>query len=562
MPQWRLTRSDHFEVYAQIPDRQALAILTWMEQLRAFFEPRAGLNAPVRVIVFASEQEYQPYRLRPTSDAYFVGTSAQDYIVMGSDDPAKFGRAAHEYAHLALRAAGLKLPPWLTEGLAEFYATLHVGEHQVQLGGVIPGRIHTLRTEAWIPLAELVTLSEDTREREERARADLFYSESWALAEMLAISPDYAPGFKRLVATLEGGGASLPSLTAIYGKPPEAIARDLRGWVDQSRPPVIELPPLPPAEPRVQVSDVSPLASRILLAKVLLAAGEYDRAETRFTVLAREAPQTPEVFAALGTIALHSSNSTAARRAWKHAIDLGIADAQLCYRYAILADQAGLPPEDIRPPLERAVALDPGFDDARYQLALLEKNTGHYDAALREFHAMREVTDARAYAYWLALADTYNELGSRDEAQAAARHAIEHSANAAERARAQNQVYTAQTDPSVRFSRDSSGQLQLVTTRVPHGQADGNPFIEPGDDMRRVQGTLRGIDCGDVTVVRVEQGGKLFQLSIPDLQHVQMRHAPSEFVCGPQSPTSVTVDYARTPGSPAEGIVRGMDFTN
>jgi hypothetical protein len=45
------------------------------------------------------------------------------------------------------------------------------------------------------------------------------------------------------------------------------------------------------------------------------------------------------------------------------------------------------------------------------------------------------------------------------------------------------------------------------------------------------------------------------------LQHVQMRHAPPEFVCGPQ-PTSppVIVDYARTPAGANTGIVRGMDF--
>ena len=49
------------------------------------------------------------------------------------------------------------------------------------------------------------------------------------------------------------------------------------------------------------------------------------------------------------------------------------------------------PAGDIRPALERAVALEPDFDDAHYQLALLEKNAGHYEAAIREFHAMRIV---------------------------------------------------------------------------------------------------------------------------------------------------------------------------
>jgi len=228
----------------------------------------------------------------------------------------------------------------------------------------------------------------------------------------------------------------------------------------------------------------------------------------------------------------------------------------LCYRYAILADQAGLGADDIRPALERAVTLQPNFDDARYQLALLEKNAGRYEAALRQFQAIREVQDARAYAYWLALADTYNELGRREEAQSAGERAAAYAITAAERARAAEQTFIARTDLAVRFAHDASGRLILVTTRMPHQQADWNPFIEPSDDIRRVQGTLREIDCSGVTTIRVEAAGKVVALAIPDLQHVQMRHAPAEFTCGPQDPVAtVIVDYA-APG----GIVRGMDF--
>lgn len=567
---WRLTRSDHFEVYAQISDRRALAILTWLEQLRAFFEPSAseetGAAAPVRVIVFASEQEYQPYRLRATADAYYVGTSGQDYIVMGTDDPARFGLVAHEYAHLALRASGLKLLPWLSEGLADFFATLRIGEHAVEIGGALPARIHTLRSRAWMPLSDLLALSEDAHSRQERAAADLFYSESWALVEMLAISPEYAPGFQKLVARIAAGDPSPQALSAVYSKTLDAMTRDLHRWVDQATQPVVELQGLRPSEPRVSVSDVTPSASRLLLAQLLLAAGEFERAQSRLLALAEEVPESipesAEVQAALGTIALHGGDTADARRAWKRAIQLGIADARLCYHYAILADQAGLPADDIRPALERAIALQPHFDDAHYQLALLEKNAGHYEAALREFHAMQDVSDARAYAYWLALADTYNELGRREEARAAAQYASDHAATSAERARAARQIYIAQTDPRVQFARDASGQLQLVTTRVPHGQSDWNPFIELGDEIYRVQGTLRGIECGAVTSIQVQDGGKLLKLVIPDLQHVQMRHAPPDFVCGPQTPTPVTVDYARTPNSAHDGIVRGMDFTH
>ena len=552
--EWRLARSRHFEVYAQAGDQRALAILAWFEQLRAFFELEGGQTGdrssaapPVRVVVFASEQEYAPYRLRSTADAYYVGGSSQDYIVIGSDHPAGFSLASHEYAHLALRASGLDPPPWLAEGMAEFFATLRITAHGAELGGALPGRIQTLGTRAWMPIAELLAVSKQAQIEENRRAADLFYSESWALTEMLMLSPKYAPRFRRILAS--------PVLDAAE------VTRDLRKWIAQAQLPVIRLSEVETPAVPLEVSSVAPLKLRILLAQVLLAAGEYDRAHAQFMSIRQDAPDSAEIASALGVIALHEGDTEGARREWKRAIELGIADPELCYRYAILADQAGLPPADIRPALERAVALQPDFDDAHYQLALLEKNARHYEAALDEFHAIRHVPESRAYAYWLALADAFNELGRRDEAQSAARQASEHATTAAQRARAAQQIRMAQTDLGVQFSRDASGELQLVTTRVPHQQTDWNPFVEPGDDMRRIQGTLREIHCGATTTIRVEQAGKLLTLSIPDLKHVQMRHAPADFVCGPQAATPVTIDYAQSPrGSSSDGVVRGMQF--
>ena len=545
---WRLARSRHFAVYAQTSDQRARAILTRFEQLRSFFEQqgwKTSSTGPVRVVVFASEREYEPYRLRATADAYYVGSGDQDYIVIGADDPTDFGIAAHEYAHLALRASDVQVPPWLREGLAELYSTLRMDNRGAQLGGPLAGRLQTLQRSEWMPLDELAGLSDEAFRHRERAANNMFYAESWALVSMLALSPRYSAEFPRILAA-KGGGLDW-----------DRIARDLRGWVAARTPVVIQLPAAPDESVAVEVSDVSPITARIVLAQLLLAAGEFDRAAPLFTQLARDAPDSSDVSAAVGVIALHKGDFAGARRAWKRAIEQGIADARLCYRYAMLADQQGLSADDIRPALQRAVALDPAFDDAHYQLALIEKNAGSYEAALREFQAMRNVSGARAYAYWLALADTFNELGRRGEAQSAAQHAADHAKTAAERARATEQIYIAETDLGVQFARDASGRLQLVTTRVPHQTVDWNPFIEPGDEIHRISGTLREIDCGGATTkIRVEASGQTITLAIPDLHHVQMRHAPAEFTCGVQDPPArVVVNYAAN-----GGVVRGMTF--
>jgi len=567
---WRLTRSEHFEVFtqssAQTTDQRARAILTWFEQLHAFFE-QPGWNANssppssrVRVILFASEQDYEPYRVRATADAYSVGSDDQDYIVMTGGEAKSFRIAAHEYSHLVLRTSGSKLPPWLKEGLAEVYSTLQMDDRGTEVGGPLRARLQTLHRRDWVSLDRLTGLSNEAFQHQERTENELFYAESWALTAMLALSPGYAAKFPRFVNAAGEGSSSLDLLTRIYERSAEQIGRDLRVWVEQGAPATVQLPKLVLAPLDVQVSDVSPLAARVLLGQLLLNAEAFDRAEELFTGLAREAPDSPDVSAALGVIALHKGDIAGAQRAWKQAIDEGISDAKLCYRYAVVADQAGLAADQIRPALERAIAAQPHFDDAHYQLALLEKNAGNYAAALREFQAMTTVADARAYAYWLALADTFNELDRRDEAQSAAQHAAMLAITASERAHAEEQTYISKTDLGVRFARDATGRLILVTARLPHGQTDWNPFIEPADDMHRVQGMLTEIECGSVTKIRIEAGGQALTLTIPDLKHVQMRRAPNEFVCGPQTETQVTVDYARTPNSVSDGIIRGMEF--
>ena len=445
-------QSPHFDIYSETSDDSTRAILGRFEQLRAFFEQPgwSASSAPpssrVRVILFASAQDYEPYRIRSTADAYSVEAGEQDYIVMAGGDVKSFRVAAHEYAHLVMRASGGKLPPWLQEGLAEFYSTLHIGAHGTELGGPLAARLQSLRHRPWMPLAALTGLTEEGFEHQERTANDLFYAESWALTGMLAMSPSYAAQFPKFVAAVSTGAPALALLTTIYQRSEDQIGRDLRSWAAQGATGTVQLPPVRPESFAVQISDVAPLAARLVLAQLLLTAEEFDRAEALFSELNREAPDSAEAAAGLGVIALHKGDADGARRAWKRAIDLGISEAKLCFQYAVLADEAGLSPEDIRPALQRAVALDPQFDDARYQLALLEKNAGHYEAALRQFQAMRVIPAARAYAYSLALADTYNELGRRDEAQSASQHAALLAITASERAPAEEETYIADTD--------------------------------------------------------------------------------------------------------------------
>jgi tetratricopeptide (TPR) repeat protein len=563
---WALAADPQFEVYSQAGSESARTALAWFEQLRTWIIRETGLKPdrlrPARVIGFARVEDYQQYRLHTSAAAYYVGTEGRDYIVMVLAGPNEFGIAAHEYAHLVLHSTGWQLPPWLGEGMAELFGTVRITERGATLGGDRTEHLQNLRHRPWMPIAQLLRLTAEAHERQSQPDASMFYAQSWALAEMLSLSPDYQPRLRALIPSLASGVPGDAALVSIYGRPLEAITADLQLWVERRRAGRAVRLNGAASDTAPPAVDVDPQHIRLLLAGLLLDAGEWRRAEPLYRDLLREAPENGDVHAALGTLALQSGDLAAAQREWQRAIEDGITDDALCFRYWVLAQNAGVPAETMRPILERAIALRPQFDDARYSLALLLKNSGDPEQAVEHLRAMREVTPARAFAYWAALSDGLNSLERFDEAEAAAKTAGLHAATAAERGRALELIHIARTEVAVQLDRDSNGRPRMVTTRIPRRTPDWNPFVQPGDDVRRAEGLLREIDCSTgVTRILLDTAGGPLALAIADPTRVQMRNAPPEFTCGAQTGNSVTVVYAASQTRPdAAGTVRGIDF--
>ena len=63
-----------------------------------------------------------------------------------------------------------------------------------------------------------------------------------------------------------------------------------------------------------------------------------------------------------------------------------------------------------------------------------------------------------------------------------------------------------ETDATVQFARDSQGNLQMVTSRKPHGATGWNPFIEFGDQIRTVTGQIRKVECTAGAITGFEIG--------------------------------------------------------
>lgn len=559
--EWRLARSAHFEVYSQGADAATRATAEWLEQLRTLVQRQTGLTLdgrpPVRVIAFRDMNAFDPYRVSASSDAYYVGSESRDYIVMAGPGTSGSGVAAHEYAHAVLRSAGVELPLWLREGLAEVAATVRISARGSTVGGDLAGRVQTMQHERWMTLSDLVS---QTGERDLGDRAAIFYAQSWALADLVALSPEYAPRFPQFLAALNSGAGSAEALARVFGKSLDAVERDIRQRNARRGRTAVAVAGEIAGPIAVQFADLPDVRARAAIAEVVLLSGNVEHAAELYRELERDAPDDAQVALGLGTLALQRGDTAGARSHWRRAIANGIDDAMLCFRYASLAGMAGAPSEDIRPALLRAVELKQDFDDARYTLALLESNDGRPAAAAAQLRAMRTVAPRRAFSYWTTMADALTQLGDREPAKAAALKAAGLASNDEERRHAGVLAHVADTDLAVRMTRDAEGRPHMVTTRIPHAASDFNPFIEPGDRMERAEGKLVEVECGGELRVLVDTGSGTVRLAIRRLDHVQIRNGLGEFTCGMQEGVRVSVDYAKSERDGVAGDVRGVTF--
>jgi len=161
----------------------------------------------------------------------------------------------------------------------------------------------------------------------------------------------------------------------------------------------------------------------------------------------------------------------------------------------------------------------------------------------------------------MAIASAFTETDQREEAKEAAAKALSYAVSAAERASAARLAYVADTDLAVQLSHDGDGNLKMITTRKPHGTNAWNPFIEPGDHIRSVEGRLRKVECvsGKITGFRVETASAAVEVALPDPARVLISGGAPEFVCDAEDGRKVAIEYAAFENhATADGVLRGI----
>jgi len=127
----------------------------------------------------------------------------------------------HEYTHFVVEHAGLKLPIWLNEGLADFYSTVEARGSQVVIGAAPSGREDTLSRNRWMNWNSLVAVDHDSPTIAKAKRCCVLRAEL-AMVHMLALDAEYEAGFEKFLSTVSNGastdGAMQTFITSLWNR--------------------------------------------------------------------------------------------------------------------------------------------------------------------------------------------------------------------------------------------------------------------------------------------------------------------------------------------------------
>ncbi len=397
---WVEVRGPAFSVVSDGGEKEARRVLSQFEQVRAALKeawPWARLDPsrPVTILALRDEDDFR--RLLPASgdprgglDPYGAFLPAPDrnwaavrldVTRFREDDETwenPYHGVFHDYIHLVLEQNFEQLPPWLEEGLAEFWGNTIVDGDRVFVGRFITSHVWTLRERTLTPLSRLLATAQGSTAYSERDRATVFFAQSWALVHYLTLGSETRQGqLGRLMDALRAGKKASDATAEAFGDL-AALDKELESYARRG---------VFPARRRTAIVDPRPIVNRelppaetlALRAAFLSAAGREAEASSAAAEALRADPGFVGAYEAKAIVALRAQRRDEARQALEKAVAMPGASDFAHEQYArllweSLKGRAGL--ERVEAELQRAVEINTWFARAYEGLALVKEARG------------------------------------------------------------------------------------------------------------------------------------------------------------------------------------------
>lgn len=439
---WIKAATHHFELYTQQDAGHATQAMEVLEQAREFFLETGFAPSlagrPVKILDLASETEYKPLLVKPGAYACYQHGHRADYIVLSDLDPAHYEVAVHEFTHYVMQQAGWKLPIWMNEGLADFYATLEPQGNRWLVGRAEPGRLEVLATERRFPLEALFSVDGDSPYYNDPRKMPMFYAESWALIHMLAASAPYSERFRAFVSAIVAGRSEAEAFQLAWGKTVSDIQASLDSYLRQNRMNGLLYDRQPWRDENVPV--VSALSANDLDLSIadLLASNPYiaPGTEPLIAQLSRRHSGEPGFEELLGYLALRERRTQLAETHFANAVERQSEDPMAIYNSARLQQASGAPAQTVLPLLERALALNPDYAPARIDLGFTAAKADRFELAAATLSQLKPIDPNMAFEVYFTIAYCHLKLQRFDTASNYASLAAQHARNSSQQQKA------------------------------------------------------------------------------------------------------------------------------
>ncbi len=498
---WIELETAHFTLFSNAGESTTRRVALDLEELRAALDVLTTfeLHAPIptAIYVFKSQRSFTPYKTRYKGRAadltgYFLSRTDRNYIAMTADSRRASEIMYHEYVHYVMDNNLWYLPPWLAEGLAEFYQTFEVAGDRVSIGLPNPWHLRRLQGRTLIPLRELLEVGFDSPLYNESMRKSDFYAQSWAVTHYLLLgNVDRRRQLSDYLTRLRAGESPVEAFSDAFSDSFDTLDGEVRHHIRGPLMPSLQARANLEIDTSTKVRDL-PRADVLYLLGDLLSAQRPERPESlrHFEAALEADPDHALTWSALALRAERRADWPAARTAHERAVAGGRDDPLVLFRWAEFLRRRGTGREQVVDVLRRVVLLDPSFAPAWAELASAYADLGSTSAealaAAAEAHRLRP-SDA-------AVADTYLRLCLRIDDRQRAIDIIE-TTFAGDRMRAAR-AWTAVLARDLERAREqlASGALNEARRRASLAERDALRCDQPNVIREGVSAVRRAAD--------------------------------------------------------------------
>lgn len=392
---WTEVRTPHFTVITDGSPKDGRRLAEQFERFRAVLErlTRGGITRserPVEVLAARDERSFRALapqfwegREQAKPAGLFLRGHDRLHVALRLDADRNYAEVMreagytanpyhtvfHEYVH-ALLQNNERLPLWLDEGLAEFYANSIIEDERVLVGKPSADSILYLRETSLMPLERLLQVTRESPEYRQEDLTARFYAQSWALLHYLRLGEKGAlqPRLTAYRERIERGVDSLTAAREAWGDldrfqqglfryirslrfyqevMPGPTTIDTSGWTSR---------PLPVADAALARARFHAHMQRTAEAEALMA-----------EAAAAGAADAPELHEVRALLQQQAGKSDEALASYQRALSLGSKSAMTHFEVARRALNG--PPDvdrlrEAQALLEKAIALEPTFAPA------------------------------------------------------------------------------------------------------------------------------------------------------------------------------------------------------